>query len=63
MDTVVYSAPPLFALDDTVEIDEAYMHWKAGAMTIACGNEVVSKEHGDWAVGLMSGKYGRWAAS
>ena len=44
MDTLVYDTVPLFDCNEIVEIDEAYMHWKAGVLTIQWGDEVVVEE-------------------
>ena len=54
MDGIVYDTVPLFDWNEIVEIDEAYMHWKAGVLTIQWGDEVVVEEGGDWVVGLIS---------
>ena len=54
MDALVYDTVPLFDCNEIVEIDEAYMHWKAGVLTIQWGDEVVVEEGGDWVVGLIS---------
>ena len=34
MDALVCDTVPLFDCNEIVEIDEAYMHWKAGVLTI-----------------------------
>lgn len=54
MDALVYDTVPLFDCNEIVEIDEAYMHWKAGVLTVQWGDEVVVEEGGDWVVGLIS---------
>ena len=54
MNVIVYDTVPLFDCNEIVEIDEAYMHKKAGSLILQCGDEVVVEEGGDWVVGLIS---------
>ena len=41
MHVIAYNTVPLFDCNEIVEIDEAYMHWRASLLSIQWRDEVV----------------------
>lgn len=53
LDAFVFDRDPLFEINDEVEIDEAYMHWRHRIVDLDWGRPEESQT-GDWVVGLIS---------